>query len=57
MEVVEDWSRTTMQAEYEVYRKITSTKRKMVMMRPGTPFASTIVPEGRRFFKCYPFTA
>jgi hypothetical protein len=49
MEVVEDCSRTTMQAEYEVYRNITSTNRKIVMIRPGTPLASIAVPAGKKF--------
>lgn len=51
MEVVEDWSRTTILAEYEVYRKITATKRNMVMMRPESPFASIVEPKGRKFFQ------
>jgi hypothetical protein len=51
MEVVEDCSRTTMQAEYEVYRKITATNRKMVIILPGTPLASIAVPANKKFLE------
>jgi hypothetical protein len=47
MEVVDDCSRATMQAEYEVYRKMTVTKREMVIILPGTRWASTVMPAGK----------
>jgi hypothetical protein len=40
-----------MQAEYEVYRKITATNRKMVMILPGTPLASIAVPASKKFLQ------
>jgi hypothetical protein len=48
MEVVEDCNRTTMQAEYDVYRNITATNRKMVTIRPGTSLASIAVPASKK---------
>lgn len=47
MEVVDDCRRATMQAEYEVYRKMTATRREMVIILPGTRWASTVMPTGK----------
>jgi len=40
-----------MQAEYEVYRKMTIRNRKMVIILPGTRWASTGVPALRLVIK------
>jgi hypothetical protein len=48
MESVVDWSKETMQAEYDVYRNITAIYNMTEMMRPETPRASSVDPERGR---------
>jgi len=40
-----------MQAEYEVYRKMTIRNREMVIILPGTRWASTVMPAVRLVIK------
>lgn len=42
-----------MQAEYEVYRKMTATNREMVIILPGTRWASTVMPAGKITYSKY----